>query len=77
MTFGAWGYVPASDTSRFENGCGTLLGVKRRADAANEWVQDEEAMAFLAENESVMVCNGEERASWDILFIEMYIHLGL
>ena len=76
---GAWGYVPASDTSRFDNGWWELSWEsKEAADAAwAEWVQDEEAMAFLAENESVMVCDGAERASWDFLFIEMSIHLGL
>jgi hypothetical protein len=67
---GAWGYVPASDTSRFDNGWWELSWEsKEAADAAwAEWVQDEEAMAFLAENESVMVCNGEERAAWDMTF---------
>jgi len=67
---GAWGYVPASETSRYENGWWELSWEsKEDADAAwAEWVQDEEAMAFLAENESVMVCNGEERASWDMSF---------
>ena len=67
---GAWGYVPATDTSRFDNGWWELSWEsKEAADAAwAEWVQDEEAMAFLAENESVMVCNGDERGSWDFTF---------
>jgi len=67
---GAWGYVPASETSRFDNGWWELSWEsKEAADAAwAEWVQDEEAMAFLAANESVMVCDGDARASWDFTF---------
>ncbi len=67
---GAWGYVPASDTGRFDNGWWELSWEsKEAADAAwAEWVQDEEAMAFLAANESVMVCDGAERAAWDMTF---------
>ncbi len=67
---GAWGYVPASEESRFENGWWELQWTsKEDADAAwSEWTQDEEAMAFLAEHESVMVCNGDDRAGWDFTF---------
>ena len=67
---GAWGYVPATDNSRFDNGWWELSWEsKEAADAAwAQWVKDEEAMAFLAENESVMVCDGAERASWDFTF---------
>ncbi|HAH67922.1 MAG TPA: hypothetical protein DCL68_05265 [Gammaproteobacteria bacterium] len=66
---GAWGYVPATE-GRFDNGWWELSWEsKEAADAAwAEWVQDEEAMAFLAANESVMVCDGEERAAWDMTF---------
>ena len=66
---GAWGYVPATK-GRFDNGWWELSWEsKEAADAAwAEWVQDEEAMAFLAANESVLVCNGEERAAWDMTF---------
>ena len=67
---GAWGYVPASEESRFENGWWELQWEsKEDADAAwNEWTQDEEAIAFLADHESVMVCDGDARAAWDFTF---------
>ena len=66
---GAWGYVPATK-GRFDNGWWELSWEsKEAADAAwAEWVEDEEAMAFLAANESVMVCDGAERAAWDMTF---------
>jgi len=67
---GAWGYVPATEESRFENGWWELQWEsKAEADAAwAEWTQDEEAIAFLAEHESVMVCDGEARGAWDFTF---------
>ena len=67
---GAWGYVPATDQSRFENGWWELQWEsKAQADAAwAAWVEDQEAMAFMEANESVMDCFGEERASWDFTF---------
>ena len=35
---GAWGYVPATDQSRFENGCSPQWESKAKADAAwAEW----------------------------------------
>ena len=66
---GAWGYVPATK-GRFDNGWWELSWESKEvADAAwAEWVQDEEAMAFLAANESVMVCDGAERAGWNMTF---------
>ena len=66
---GAWGYVPATK-GRFDNGWWELSWESKEvADAAwVEWVQDEEAMAFLAANESVMVCDGAERVGWDMTF---------
>jgi hypothetical protein len=67
---GAWGYVPATDQSRFENGWWELQWEsKAKADAAwAEWVEDEEAIAFLADHESVMVCDGDDRGSWNFTF---------
>ena len=67
---GAWGYVPASQESRFENGWWELQwSSKEDADAAwAEWVQDEEASAFMADHESVMVCDGDARGVWDFAF---------
>ena len=67
---GAWGYVPATDQSRFENGWWELQWEsKAQADAAwAAWVEDQEAIAFMEANESVMDCFGEERASWDFTF---------
>ena len=55
---------------RFDNGWWELSWESKEvADAAwAEWVQDEEAMAFLAANESVMVCDGAERAGWNMTF---------
>ena len=67
---GAWGYVPATDQSRFENGWWELQWEsKAQADAAwAAWNEDQEAIDFMEANESVMNCFGEERASWDFTF---------
>ena len=67
---GAWGYVPATESSRFENGWWELQWEsKEQADAAwSAWTQDEEAIAYLAEHESVMACDGDARGSWDFTF---------
>ena len=67
---GAWGYVPASEETRFDNGWWELQwSSKEDADAAwAEWIQDEEAMAFMADHESVMVCDGDARGVWDFAF---------
>lgn len=67
---GAWGYVPATEESRFDNGWWELQWASYEdAKAAwDEWTQDEEAIAFLADHESVMVCDGDARGSWDFTF---------
>ena len=68
---GVWGYAPNGDSNSVgDTGWWEIQWTSEEsADQAwEEWVQDEEAMAFLAENESVMVCNGDERGSWDFTF---------
>ena len=64
---GAWGYVYASGEN---NGFWELQWEsKEDADAAwNEWTQDQEAMKFLADHESVMVCDGNSRTTYDFTF---------
>ena len=70
---GAWGYVPATDQSRFENGWWELQWEsKAQADAAwAAWVEDQEAMAFMEANESVMDCFEKNEHHGISPFIEM------
>jgi len=64
---GAWGYAPASDKNAQENGWWELQWEsKEKADAAwNNWNADKDAMAWSAEYESVIACDGEQRRGWE------------
>ena len=66
--YGAWGYVPASDT----NSTGDTLwwelnwSSKEEADAEWEaWSQNEDGQAWAEEYSNVMVCDGPGRNSFD------------
>jgi hypothetical protein len=67
---GAWGYAPASEDNQFDNGWWELgWASKAEADAAwGQWAEMDNAAAWAAKYENVMVCDGEGRFGWDFKF---------
>ena len=69
--FGVWGYAPASE----ENSAGNTgwweiqWASEEAADSAwEEWVENEEAIAWQEKYASVLQCNGESRNAFDSVF---------
>lgn len=65
---GVWGYAPAADTNSVgDTGWWELeWNSKEAADAAwEQWIQNDKAIAWQEEYESVLTCNGEARNSFD------------
>jgi hypothetical protein len=67
---GAWGYAPASENNRFQNGWWELQwSSKEAADAGwQQWAESDVAQAWSSKYENVMVCDAASRVSWDFNF---------
>jgi hypothetical protein len=67
---GAWGYAPASDQNQFPNGWWEVTWPsKAAADAVwAQWAENDDAKAWSAKYESVMVCDIPSKYGWDFSF---------
>ena len=67
---GGWGYVSVSpEASSFNNYWELSWSSKEEADAAwEQWVANEDAIAWSEQNSKVLECDGENRDGYDFIF---------
>ncbi len=67
---GGWGYVSVSpEASSFNNYWELSWSSKEEADAAwEEWVINEDAIAWSEQNSKILECDGENRDGYDFIF---------
>ena len=67
---GGWGYISVSpEASSFNNYWELSWSSKEEADAAwDEWVANEDAIAWSEQNSKILECDGENRDGYDFIF---------
>jgi hypothetical protein len=67
---GGWGYVSESpEKSSFNNYWELSWSSKKEADAAwEEWIANEDAIAWIEQSSGILQCDGENRDGYDFIF---------